>query len=246
MAHPQQLQFVKSVTSLIVKNRDFKSKKVLEIGSYDVNGSVRQFFPYVDYIGVDLIEGPGVDLICEGAKISHEDNIYDITISCECFEHNPAWAETFMNMHRMTKEGGLVIFTCATTGRAEHGTTRTSPKSSPGTQALNWDYYNNLTVDDFKEKFCLNELFNEYFFLVNKLSCDLYFVGIKGQLNCIFQANTTELKKLCQLDQEELQSIISIRKNKEKYIPKHLRKMIRQLFLEKFKERSNIRLIDDF
>lgn len=246
MAHPQQLQFVKSITSLIAENRNFKSKKVLEIGSYDVNGSVRQFFPHSDYIGVDLIEGPGVDLICEGDKISHEDNIYDVAISCECFEHNPAWVETFKNMYRMTKEGGLVIFTCATTGRSEHGTTRTSPKNSPGTQAINWDYYNNLTENDFNEKFSLNELFDEYFFLVNKSSCDLYFFGIKGQINSVFQANATEIKKFCQLDQEDLENQMSRRKYREKYIPKPLRKMAKQLFFEKFNEKSNIRLIDNF
>lgn len=34
---------------------------------------------------------------------------YDITISCNCFEHNPYWRETFLNMHRMTKEGGLCL-----------------------------------------------------------------------------------------------------------------------------------------
>ena len=246
MAHPQQLQFVKSVTSLIVENRDFKSKKILEIGSYDVNGSVRQFFPYAEYIGVDLIGGPGVDLICEGDKIPHEDHIYDISISCECFEHNPAWAETFGNMYRMTKEGGLVIFTCATTGRAEHGTTRTSPKASPGTQALNWDYYRNLTDNEFGEKFNLNELFNEHFFLVNKLSCDLYFFGVKGRHNSIFQANTAELKKLCQLDQDSLEKKILSRKRREKYIPKPLRKLIGKLFFKRYEENSNTRLIDVF
>jgi SAM-dependent methyltransferase len=246
MAHPQQLQFVKSVTSIISENHNFKSKKVLEIGSYDVNGSVRQFFPYSDYIGVDLIKGPGVDLICEGDKISHDDNIYDIAISCECFEHNPAWAETFKNMYRMTKDGGLVIFTCATAGRSEHGTTRTSPNNSPGTQAINWDYYNNLTENDFNEKFSLHELFNEHFFLVNQSSCDLYFFGIKGRGNSVFEANTTDIKKYCQADQEELQNQMSSRKSREKYIPKPLRKVVKKLFLEKFDKKSNIRLIDNF
>jgi SAM-dependent methyltransferase len=246
MAHPQQLQFVKSVTSLIVNNRNFKSKKVLEIGSYDVNGSVRQFFPNADYIGVDLIEGPGVDLICDGDKVPHEKNFYDITISCECFEHNPAWAETFKNMHRMTKDGGLVIFTCATTGRAEHGTTRTSPKNSPGTQALNWDYYQNLTEEDFNVKFNLNNLFKEFFFLTNQSSCDLYFLGIKGQQVPIFQIDTSELKKFCLLDQDDLRNQIIGRKNREKYIPKPLRKMVRKLFPEKITNKPSIRLIDEF
>lgn len=150
MAHIQQLQFVKSISRSLIN--DYSNRKIIEIGSYDVNGSVRQFFHKSCYVGVDLIHGAGVDIVCEGDKVDHADNTYDIAISCECFEHNPKWSETFENMHRMTKEGGVVLFTCATTGRPEHGTTRTAPKASPGTQALNWDYYRNLTQDDFEKK----------------------------------------------------------------------------------------------
>lgn len=123
----------------------------------------RIFFPDSNYVGVDLTEGPGVDLVCSGDEVSHPDNTYDICISCECFEHNPNWVSTFRNMYRMTKNGGLVIMTCATTDRAEHGTTRTEPKHSPGTQSINWDYYKNLTSDDFIENFNISEMFKSHF-----------------------------------------------------------------------------------
>ena len=244
MAHPKQLQFVKTVASLLTS--DYQSKKVLEIGSYDVTGSICQFFPHAHYTGVDLIDGPSVDLICEGDKIPHEDNTYDITISCECFEHNPAWAETFKNMHRMTKDGGLVIFTCATTGRHEHGTTRSSPKSSPGTQALKWDYYENLTEEDFHRKLSFPELFREHFFLINRSSCDLYFLGAKGQSTSIFPVNTSDIQKACLSDQEDLQNKMMSRKQREKYIPKPLRKTVRKLFPKKFGDNPSARLIKDF
>ncbi len=244
MAHPLQLQFVKSITTSLTDN--FQSRKVLEVGAYDVNGSVRQFFPNADYLGVDLIEGPGVDLICEGDKIPHKDSIYDISISCECFEHNPAWAETLTNMYRMTKTGGIVIFTCATTGRAEHGTTRTSPESSPGTQALRWDYYKNLTEEDINKAFNLKSLFGDHFFLVNHISCDLYFFGIKGQESPLFSIDTRHLKELCLLDQESLQTQLKNRMIREKFIPKALRKTTRKLFYQRFNNASSPRLIDNF
>ena len=85
---------------------DYSNKKIIEIGSYDVNGSVRQFFEKSFYGGVDLTVGPGVDIVCEGDKVDHPDNTYDIAISCECFEHNPQWLETLENMYRMTRDGG--------------------------------------------------------------------------------------------------------------------------------------------
>lgn len=41
-----------------------------------------------------------------------------------------------------------MLISCATTGRLEHGTTRTNPDASPFTSAHKWEYYKNLTVAD--------------------------------------------------------------------------------------------------
>jgi len=177
MAHPQQLTYISTLATHL--SSDFKEAKILEIGSYNVNGTIRDFFTGSDYIGTDLIEGPGVDLVADGHLINHEDNTYDITISCECFEHNPYWLETFLNMYRMTKAGGIVVFTCATRGRLEHGTRRTSPDLSPGTQDIGWDYYRNLLAKDFIDGVNLDDLFDTHLFLTNGDSKDLFFIGTK-------------------------------------------------------------------
>jgi SAM-dependent methyltransferase len=228
MSHPQQRQFIKSLSESL--SSDFIDNKILEIGSYSVNGSIREFFKNSTYSGVDLTEGPCVDIICEGDKLDHPDDFYDIAISCECFEHNPNWAETFQNMWRMTKKGGVVIFTCATTGRAEHGTTRTSVADSPGTQLMKWDYYRNLTEIDFQEKFNLNELFSSSFFYVNDNSCDLYFYGVKNGENNIFNAETDQVKSNAIHYQIKLQDEIINRKKREKFVPRPLRPLFRVLF----------------
>ena len=40
--------------------------KVLEIGSLDINGSVRPLFEDAEYyLGIDMQEGPGVDLVAK-------------------------------------------------------------------------------------------------------------------------------------------------------------------------------------
>lgn len=152
----------------------FAGVKVLEVGSLDINGSVRDFFTDCDYIGVDLDEGPGVDVVAQGQDLDYPDRSFDTVVSAECFEHNPYWLETFINMHRMADV--LVIFTCATTGRHEHGTTKTSPSDSPFT--LDWDYYRNLTEDDFADNLDLNSMFQRHSFSVNPYSHDLYFWGL--------------------------------------------------------------------
>jgi len=192
MAHEHQLGFVEVATTHLAAG--WADKSILEVGSYDVNGSTRSFFPGSRYIGVDLTEGPGVDRVCGGAELSYPDDSFDLSISCECFEHNPQWRETFYNMYRMTKSGGVVLFTCASTGRLEHGTTRTSPGVSPGTQSLGWDYYRNLKEIDFRNLPGFDKLFVDYLFVQNRFSNDIYFVGLKRGAEPLFHFDKNRLK----------------------------------------------------
>jgi SAM-dependent methyltransferase len=170
MSHPAQMIFVESVKQNYVNL--FIRKKVLEVGSLNINGSIRQFFIDCDYTGVDLAPGKDVDMVARGEDLSFPDKSFDVVCSCECFEHNPKWARTFDNMARMAKS--LVFFSCATTGRPEHGTPRTTPQDAP----FCGDYYQNLKASDFLEK-CNMDAFINYKFLVNKAAQDLYFIGIK-------------------------------------------------------------------
>lgn len=191
MAHQEQLQFVQIAATHLAN--EFSQKRILEIGSYNVNGSIREYFEGSTYVGVDIMAGPGVDIVCSGDRVADPDGTYHLTVSCECFEHNPHWRATFLNMYRMTKSGGIVLFTCATTGRLEHGTRRTLPNSSPGNQDLGWDYYRNLAERDFQSSIALNELFNDYVFISNPSSQDLYFIGRKVGDETSFRLDTRRL-----------------------------------------------------
>jgi SAM-dependent methyltransferase len=182
MAHSQQLNYIQTVKNACISENS--GLRIIEIGSYDVNGSIRKIFgDSMQYIGVDLTKGPGVDLICSGEKVDYDDNYFDVALSCECFEHNPNWVATFENMVRMVKPGGIIIITCASTGREEHGTIRTDPSISPGTFAVGIDYYKNLTKRDFLNNFNINKMFSSHEFLYNFRSKDLYFIGYKKSVN---------------------------------------------------------------
>jgi SAM-dependent methyltransferase len=177
VAHYQQLKFVELAKEQF--HDFFSGKKVIEIGSWDVNGSVRSHFNHCDYVGVDIAEGKGVDLVCPGQDVTLPDASFDVAISCECFEHNPFWVETFNNMCRMLKPGGLCLMSCATLGRREHGTARTTPGDSLTTRFALPNYYLNLTDGDFRNRVNLDEVFIRYEFFYNPYSKDLYFAGIK-------------------------------------------------------------------
>jgi len=178
MAHREQGEYIASVRQRFPEF--FKGGRVLEIGSLNINGTVRQFFDANEYVGVDVGEGPGVDVVISGHEYNSE-QLFDCCISCECFEHNPFWEETFLNMVRLCRKDGLVVFTCATTGRPEHGTERTTPQDSPLTIAKGWSYYRNLTQEDFLSAIDFKKFFKEMQFATNKESCDLYFEGIKAE-----------------------------------------------------------------
>lgn len=175
MAHPEQFQFLNQLKQ--TNPLFFKNKLVLEIGSLNINGTIRTFFEDCVHIGVDVAEGPCVDVVCLGHNYNMPDNSFDVTISCECFEHDPYWQKTFTNMHRLCRHGGMVTFTCATDGRKEHGTKYNEPQSSPFT--VEWNYYKNLNSKDFLQNFDLDKMFEKYEFRTNIVSHDLYFYGFK-------------------------------------------------------------------
>ena len=77
------------------------------------------------------------------------------------------------------RSGVIVVVTCASHGRLEHGTTRTRPHDSPGSQALGWDYYRNLNRADFERSFDVAAMFDPFAFYRNDVSKDLYFAGRK-------------------------------------------------------------------
>ena len=181
MAHNEQRAFC-----FKVKNKFpdyFKNKKVLDIGSLDVNGSNRDLFENCNYLGIDVWEGKNVDYVSVGHLFDGPDNYFDTIISTEVFEHDMFYEETIKNIMRMLKPGGLFLFTCAATGRPEHGTRRTSQCDAPLLVGVSdeWsDYYKNLEKEDFQKISSFNEIFVDGCFERGYQPDDLYFYGIKG------------------------------------------------------------------
>ena len=184
MAHTEQRNFCKSVKA---KYPDFfKNKKVLDIGSLDINGSNRDLFENCDYTGLDVGEGKNVDIISIGHLFNGPDNHFDTIISTEVFEHDMFYEETIKNVMRMLKPGGLFLFTCGAPGRPEHGTRRCGAFCAPLLLEVSeeWaDYYKNLTPDDFKVIPKFKETFPDCYFEIKdtdiEIPSDLYFYGIK-------------------------------------------------------------------
>lgn len=179
MAHQQQIDFCKTVKQQLP--HFFSDRFVVDIGSFDVNGNNQYLFENCLYIGVDLLPGRNVDLAAKGHELNLPDESVDVVISTECLEHDQFYELTLKNAVRMIKPGGIFIFTCATTGRPEHGTRRSTPQDSPLTQELgDWgDYYKNLEESDIRRALDVDAVFEQYAFSTNIESHDLYFWGVK-------------------------------------------------------------------
>ena len=183
MAHREQRFFCEAVRNTFPQY--FLGIKVLEVGSLDINGSIRDLFQNCEYTGIDLGEGKGVDVICPGHLYRKgEKAIYDVVASTECFEHDLHFRETFQNMYDLLKPGGLFFFTCASDGRPEHGTRRTDGGySAPllGKMGPDWeDYYMNVNETHIREIMDIGNSFLGASFQYMRYPGDLYFWGIKN------------------------------------------------------------------
>jgi SAM-dependent methyltransferase len=99
---------------------DLTGAHVLEIGSYNVNGSVRALcHGTACYLGVDTRPGPDVDLVCTGARLPKELSV-DCAICCEVLEHTAEAPAICAEAYRVLRPGGLFYVTCATDPRAPH------------------------------------------------------------------------------------------------------------------------------
>lgn len=180
MAHEEHYRFFQRV-----KDRYpdfFVGKKVLDIGSLDINGCNRPLFKECSYIGLDIGPGPNVDIVCLAHLFSAPDESFDVVVSSNAFEHDMHLSMTIKKAVAILKPGGLFFFVCKTTGGGEHGTVRTDTFSSPHTSKLDgWkEYYKNVTENDVRSVIDVDSVFCEYEFGTDEIARDLQFYGIKG------------------------------------------------------------------
>lgn len=83
---------------------DSPSMKVMDLGSYDVNGTFRPLMRDTwEYIGVDITAGPNVDVVMPAEySIPLDDNSADLLISGSCLEH-------VKNPFRLMKEAVRIL-----------------------------------------------------------------------------------------------------------------------------------------
>src|SRR6516225_3977772 len=99
--------------------------RVLEVGAYDVNGSVR---PYAEslmpdcYVGVDIADGPGVDIVCDCEQLTAVlGGDWDVVICTEMLEHVQNWRTCMRELVAALAPCGYLLLTTRSPGFPYHG-----------------------------------------------------------------------------------------------------------------------------
>jgi SAM-dependent methyltransferase len=95
---------------------------ILDVGSRDINGSLRACAPQShEYIGIDIEAGKGVDIVLQDPyAYPFSSKHFDLVVSTSTFEHDKFYWITFMECCRVLKDGGFLYINSPSNG-SYHG-----------------------------------------------------------------------------------------------------------------------------
>ena len=116
--HQTALKYAKLFFETYCETGDSEKYSIVEIGSQDVNGSLRDVAPSgFNYIGLDFVEGKGVDIVIDDPyKIPLPDGYADIVVTSSCFEHSEFFWLAFLEIVRILKPGGYIYVNAPSNG----------------------------------------------------------------------------------------------------------------------------------
>ena len=99
--------------------KNTKDLTIVDIGSQNVNGTLRSVAsPNNKYIGIDFVNGNGVDIvITDPYSLPFENESVDVIVSSSCFEHSEFFWLIFNESLRILKPTGLLYINVPSNGQ---------------------------------------------------------------------------------------------------------------------------------
>jgi SAM-dependent methyltransferase len=91
---------------------------IVDVGSQDVNGSLRQFAPIgSQYVGVDFVPGRGVDIVLDDPyELPFQTGSVDALVCSSVYEHSEFFWLLFLESMRVLKPAGLLYLNVPSNG----------------------------------------------------------------------------------------------------------------------------------
>ncbi len=101
--------------------QDYLKETILEVGSYDINGSVKEICSSrcEEYIGVDWRAGPNVDVVCLAHHMKF-DHKFKAVLSASMLEHDPHYEESLLTMCSLVRSDGMLALSWGAALNAAH------------------------------------------------------------------------------------------------------------------------------
>lgn len=137
-----------NVRKFVIEHKGRITGSVLEVGSFNVNGALRDNLPIT--VGIDMRDGPGVDIVVSAYYLVAQfgEASFDCVVSADALEHIEDWKTAMEQMWLVLKPNGVLLLTMANLDKGRH--------------AYPDDYWR-FTMDDFKKLFGANEIVGEFY-----------------------------------------------------------------------------------
>ncbi|MHC4616808.1 MAG: methyltransferase domain-containing protein [Planctomycetota bacterium] len=92
--------------------------RVLDVGSFDVNGNVRDLFE--DYTGLDVRPGKNVDVVADAASMPYPNDHFEVVLCLGTLEHDEHPFDSIKEMKRVLCNRGKLVVVVPGIGFPKH------------------------------------------------------------------------------------------------------------------------------
>lgn len=116
--------FVISAVASHLSPGEVAGKDVVELGSMIVDEGCREYITSLGprrYVGVDIGEGPGVDLVMDAREApARIPGPWDVVVCCSMLEHADDWYGAVVAIKKLCRPGTILVMTVPTIGFRYH------------------------------------------------------------------------------------------------------------------------------